>query len=207
MRTMRSYRQYCGVARSLDVIGDRWTLLVVRELLVRPCRFTDLVAGVPGIPRNLLAERLRSLEAAGLVAREDERYVATDRGTALKPVLRELIRWSVPLMLTGQGDDAVRGHWAGGAAEALFADTDLAGLAGLEVGVEADGEELALRVEDGRLRSVPGPAADPDVVLRGTLEGVMATLAGVATDRPVEVTGRLDRLAALGERCRTVPAA
>jgi DNA-binding HxlR family transcriptional regulator len=63
---MRSYDQYCSLARALDIVGDRWTLLVVRELLVRPCRYADLQAGLPGIATNLLAERLRLLDARDL---------------------------------------------------------------------------------------------------------------------------------------------
>ena len=69
---MRSYRQYCAVAKALDVIGDRWNLLIVRELLLRgACRYTDLLHGLPGIATNLLADRLRELEQAGIVYRED----------------------------------------------------------------------------------------------------------------------------------------
>ena len=65
---MRSYGQYCSVAKALDVIGDRWNLLVIRELLLQgPCRYTDLRNGLPGIATNLLSDRLRELEAAGLV--------------------------------------------------------------------------------------------------------------------------------------------
>ncbi len=65
----RSYDQYCAVARGLDVIGDRWTLLLVRDLLLGPKRYTDLQAGLPGIGTNLLADRLRELEDAGLIER------------------------------------------------------------------------------------------------------------------------------------------
>src|ERR1051325_10951356 len=69
---MRSYGQYCSVAKALDVIGDRWSLLIIRELLLQgPCRYTDLRNGLPGIATNLLAERLRELEAAGLIRREE----------------------------------------------------------------------------------------------------------------------------------------
>src|SRR2546428_9372184 len=68
---MRSYGQYCSVAKALDVIGDRWTLLVIRELLLQgPCRYTDLKNGLPGIATNLLSDRLHQLEEAGLVRRE-----------------------------------------------------------------------------------------------------------------------------------------
>ena len=69
---MRSYGQYCSVAKALDVVGDRWTLLIVRELLLRgACRYTDLKDGLPGIATNLLADRIRELEAAGLIRREE----------------------------------------------------------------------------------------------------------------------------------------
>ena len=67
---MRSYGQYCSVAKALDVVGDRWTLLIIRELLLQgPCRYTDLRNGLPGIATNLLSDRLRELEAADLVRR------------------------------------------------------------------------------------------------------------------------------------------
>ena len=69
---MRSYDEYCALAKSLDVVGDRWTLLIVRELELRgACRYTDLRNGLPGIATNLLADRLRELESEGLVAREE----------------------------------------------------------------------------------------------------------------------------------------
>ena len=69
---MRSYNEYCSIAKSLDVVGDRWTLLIVRELAQRgACRYTDLRDGLPGIATNLLAERLRQLEQSGVVVREE----------------------------------------------------------------------------------------------------------------------------------------
>src|SRR5436190_11664980 len=103
---MRSYGQYCALARGLDVIGDRWSLLIVRELLLRgPSRYTDLRNGLPGIATNLLADRLRTLEASGLVAREDAPppiattlFTLTERGEQLKHVILELGRWAAPLM-------------------------------------------------------------------------------------------------------------
>src|SRR5215467_13817890 len=90
----RSYNQYCAVARGLDVIGERWTLLIIRDLLVGPKRYTDLLDGLPGIGTNLLAERLRDLEAAGLVERAvlpppagTTVYRLTADGAALEPVV------------------------------------------------------------------------------------------------------------------------
>ncbi len=116
---MRLYGQYCSVARALDVLGERWTLLIVRELLAQgACRYTDLRSGLPGIATNLLADRLRELEAAGIVEREDAPppvattlFRLTERGLALEPVLSELGRWGVPLMRDSGPEDQFRGQW------------------------------------------------------------------------------------------------
>jgi DNA-binding HxlR family transcriptional regulator len=99
-------KENCPVANALDVIGPRWTLLIVHELLTREaCRYTDLRAGLPGIATNLLATRLREMQEAGIVEREEAPppiartlYRLTPRGQALQPVLEELERWGVPLM-------------------------------------------------------------------------------------------------------------
>ncbi|MGR6919166.1 winged helix-turn-helix transcriptional regulator [[Actinomadura] parvosata] len=116
---MRSYNQYCSMARALDLVGDRWTLLIVRELLTQgPCRFSDLRRGLPGIASNLLADRLREMESTGLIARHDEPppvaatlISLTSRGQDLSGVVRELTRWGAPLMLTPPTGDAFRMHW------------------------------------------------------------------------------------------------
>ncbi|MGD0810334.1 MAG: helix-turn-helix domain-containing protein [Acidimicrobiales bacterium] len=97
---MRSYGQYCTIARSLDVVGERWTLLIVRELLQRgACRFTDLKNGLPGIASNLLSSRLKDLEDGGLITRDDAPppiattlYALTDEGRSLEPVSSTLAR-------------------------------------------------------------------------------------------------------------------
>src|SRR5690349_2935803 len=103
---MRSYGEYCSVAKALDVVGDRWTMLIIRELLIRgACRYTDLKNGLPGIATNLLSERLRELEAAGLVLREEAPppvatalFHLTEEGQGLEPVMRALGWWGVRYM-------------------------------------------------------------------------------------------------------------
>src|SRR6266550_2296550 len=113
---MRSYKQYCAIAKALDVIGDRWNMLIVRELLLQgACRYTDLHDGLPGIATNLLADRLRDLERAGIVTREEAPppiattlFGLTPRGEELGPVLRALGQWGVPLMRNGPEGDAFR---------------------------------------------------------------------------------------------------
>ena len=92
----RSYKQNCALARANDVIGERWTQLLIRDLLVGPRRFNALQASLKGIGANLLSTRLKDLEAAGLVEHgDDSAYALTARGRALEPALLALIRWGL----------------------------------------------------------------------------------------------------------------
>lgn len=201
---MRSYGQFCGVARGLDQVGDRWSLLVIRELLIQDCRWADLKAGLPGIASNLLAERLRALETAGVLSREQTSsgqavYRLTDRGRGLAPVLRELAKWSLPLMLEGRSGDAARGHWLVLAVDALYDGADLRGLAPLRIVAETEGTVLTVDVmAPNRIEARLGDGRFEDVRLRGPAEAVVAALTGAGTDGLVEVVGdasTLDRLA------------
>ena len=115
---MRSYAQLCGIATALDVIGDRWTPLVVRDLLLGPLRFIDLVDGLPGIGTNTLAARLKQLEAAGVVHRRllplPDRgtvYELTPYGRELEPILLSLGRWGTRSMGNLPSDVATRSRW------------------------------------------------------------------------------------------------
>ncbi|MEV8372641.1 winged helix-turn-helix transcriptional regulator [Kribbella sp. NPDC056861] len=101
---MRSYRDLCGIARALDLVGERWALLVVRELLYGPKRFADLHHGLPGLSQNVLTQRLRELQDSGVVTRQRALppgaglvYTLTDHGRALEPVLLALGQWGSPL--------------------------------------------------------------------------------------------------------------
>src|SRR5947199_8499592 len=96
------YQQYCALARTLDVAGDRWTLLIVRALTLGPRRYTNLLDGLPGISRNLLTERLRALERDGIIARQElpppaarQVYELTDDGRELAVAMAPLIAWGV----------------------------------------------------------------------------------------------------------------
>jgi DNA-binding HxlR family transcriptional regulator len=88
------YGQFCAVARALEVLGERWSLLVARELLLGSATFTEIRRGLPRIPRATLSSRLRSLTAAGIVGLADGKYQLTEAGQGLAPVLRELARWA-----------------------------------------------------------------------------------------------------------------
>ncbi|MFK0249313.1 winged helix-turn-helix transcriptional regulator [Amycolatopsis azurea] len=123
---MRSYGQYCGLARALDVVGDRWNLLVVRQLLIAPARYRELLDGLPGVATNLLADRLRDLENAGVVERRLAEegsavvYALTPWGAGLREPIEGLIRWSTPLMTRGPDGDRFDAAWLVVALRALL---------------------------------------------------------------------------------------
>lgn len=183
---MRTYGQYCAVAKALDLIGDRWTLLVVRELLVAgPCRYTDLRNGLPGIATNLLADRLRDLEESDIVSREEAPppvattlFRLTPRGRELAPVLRELLRWGAPLMQAGPAlGDVFRGQWMTLVAEMSLTDREPAAPS-VTIQVLADGEPVFLETSDGSVHFMLGRADHPDAVLRGSAHIVLGLLTG-----------------------------
>ena len=175
---MRSYDQYCSLARSLDIVGDRWTLLVVRELLVQPCRYADLQAGLPGIATNLLAERLRLLEDSGVVSRDAQgRYQLTGWGQRLAGPVRELARWGAPLMARKAETDAFRGQWFALPTAMMFGGTDPS-RPDLAVEIRSDGQTVSLLARDGTVSFRPGPADPPDLVLSGPPDAIIGLLGG-----------------------------
>ncbi len=118
MSPRRSYDQYCSAARALDLVGDRWTLLIVRELLAGPRRYTDLHADLPGVSTDVLASRLKDMERDGLTTRRRLSppgavyvYELTGRGRELLPVLQALGAWGAPELGERRPTDAVRAHW------------------------------------------------------------------------------------------------
>ncbi len=159
---MRSYGQYCSVAKALDVIGDRWTLLIVRELLAQgPGRYTDLRRGLPGIATNLLAERLRELEQAGIVAREDAPppiatalFTLTPRGEQLRPVIDELGRWGIPLMADTTPEEQYRSHWLQLPVELYLAASPEQAPTTIEV--RAGDQPMLIEAREGAITTRPG---------------------------------------------------
>jgi DNA-binding HxlR family transcriptional regulator len=198
---MRSYGQYCGLARALDVVGDRWSLLIVRELLLRgACRYTDLRDGLPGIATNLLADRLRDLEAAGVIQREaapppvaTTLFRLTDLGRELKGAIHALGHWGGPMLDDEIGDSEFRDHWLAlplevGLGERLHGGTPMT------IEVRLGDRTLTIDVADGTVRSRAGAADDADVVISGRPRLVLAFLTGwldlkAARERGLEVRG------------------
>ncbi|WP_326781648.1 helix-turn-helix domain-containing protein [Streptomyces longwoodensis] len=167
MSPRRSYDQYCSAARALDVVGDRWTLLIVRELLAGPRRYTDLHADLPGVSTDVLASRLKDMERDGLTTRRrlpppGAAYVydLTPRGRELLPVLQALGAWGQPELGERRPTDAVRAHWF-----ALPLLRALEGQGLVEVRLEEGEFHLHVGAEGGPVYG-DGPApAEPDARL------------------------------------------
>jgi DNA-binding HxlR family transcriptional regulator len=193
---MRSYDEYCAIAKSLDVVGDRWTLLIVRELaLTGACRYTDLRNGLPGIATNLLADRLRELERAGVIKREDAPppiattlFRLTPRGEQLRPVLEGLTRWGVLLMAEQDPNDAVRSHWLAWALELMLRDRQPDG-APFTIELQTGDRPIVIETRDGEIRSRLGPADTPDATLTGLPTPILGLLLGLHTLADAEAQG------------------
>ncbi|MEC3976212.1 winged helix-turn-helix transcriptional regulator [Amycolatopsis sp. H20-H5] len=183
---MRSYGQYCGLARSLEVVGDRWNLLIVRQLLVAPARYRDLIDGLPGIATNLLADRLRDLEASGVVERRLAgsgsvvEYVLTPWGAELRQPIESLIRWSTPLMVRGPDGDSFRPEWLALAVPALL-DARVKIRASATVGLEIGGQLFELRATRSGFEVGPHDGRGLDATVRADPAYILGLAAGALT--------------------------
>jgi DNA-binding HxlR family transcriptional regulator len=202
---MKRYGHYCGLARALDVVGERWSLLVVRELLEGPRRYGELLGGLPGIATNLLVERLRSLQADGVVEHlDDGRYALTPWGEDLHEAVYALGRWAGPLMAMPRGDDHFRPSWMRHMVIARFEGVDPK-RTDVVVEMRCDDEPVTLISSAGRVHIAPGTSRSPDVVLAGEPGTVVALLLGridrsEAERRGVQASGDLRRLRGLRPR-------
>ena len=185
MPTSRSYRDSCGIARALDVVGERWALLVVRELLLAPQRFAELRHALPGVSSNVLADRLRELDGHGVLRRDPTlgHYELTDRGRGLEPILVALGDWGIeapqPPPPAALSATSVLIFLRGAAR------TDPAAPP-LTCRLELDDRVWTVRLAGGRAEVRPGEPATADVSLRtdpGTLSALLAGAATLATAR------------------------
>jgi DNA-binding HxlR family transcriptional regulator len=179
---VRTYGDPCGIARALDLIGERWALLVVRELLLGPKRFTDLRAGLTHVGPDMLAQRLRELEQSGVVQRAKlpppagaHVYELTDWGRQLEPVVLGLGRWGSQAPLP-PGHDPLGADSFVLALKTLFDPTRVDGVTESTYGLRLGEPAFVAHVHDGRLDVSRGVAPDPDATISsdpGTLEEVL----------------------------------
>ncbi|HEX2833870.1 MAG TPA: winged helix-turn-helix transcriptional regulator [Thermoanaerobaculia bacterium] len=180
----KTYDQYCAVAKALDLVGERWTLLLVRELTSGAKRYSDLLGGTPGIATDVLAARLRKLEESGVIARRtlpppaaSVVYELTESGRALTPVLRELAKWGLQFLGKRKGE-AFHIDWLAHWLHVMFR-SDRAQNTTLVLQFESGGEAMHARIENGAMETHAGPADVADVIIAGD----MSTLAQAAHDR------------------------
>lgn len=202
----RSYGQHCALAKSLDLVGDRWTLLIVRELLDRPRRYGDLLSGLAPIATDMLAGRLRHLERNGLVVKRElpkpasgNVYALTEDGRALEEVIDAFARWGRHLLFTRTPSDLVRPEWLARAVRAY-------------VRADRTGPDLVLRlatpqggatVSIGQQVEVVDDDVPPDVVLTGEVDVLAAATDPARVDELVSA-GRL-HIAGDPEAIRQLP--
>ncbi|GGU20724.1 winged helix-turn-helix transcriptional regulator [Streptomyces lavendofoliae] len=206
MPRRRSYDQFCAATRALDAVGDRWTLLIVRELLAGPRRYTDLHADLPGVSTDMLASRLKDMERDDLVTRRRlpppasaHVYELTDRGRGLLPVLRALAAWGLPALEAPRPTDAVRAHWF---AIPLLTALDAAATGPGVVEVRLDEGTFHARVggDGGAAEYADGPAApEPDLRLRMDAATCLAVARGAFSVAEGVATGRVEVVGAVGD--------
>lgn len=212
----RTYGQYCGLARAAEILGERWGLLIVRDLLVAPKRFTDLQRGLPGIPTSVLAARLKELEGAGVIQRRvlprpegSIVYELTAYGSELEDVLVRFGRWGAKSLGDPRPDEiltadsmvvALRSTFRPEASEGIHATYEL------RLGEVV----LNARIDDGKVEVHAGPRPDADLSIEGGPQ-IRALMAGEISARDalrkgfVRVKGDADLLATFANMFRIDP--
>jgi DNA-binding HxlR family transcriptional regulator/putative sterol carrier protein len=183
--TNRSYNQYCGLAYALDRIGERWTILIIRELIAGPRRFTDLLGGLPGISTNLLSERLKDLEQQGMIRRRtlpppagSVVYELTALGQALEPMLLELGKWGsqfVPASI--EGVTLLHANSYALTLKTFFRPEQAQSL-NETYALHIDDEILRVQIAGGELLVQQGEAVKADAVFQTDIATYLALLSG-----------------------------
>ncbi|MFZ5961749.1 winged helix-turn-helix transcriptional regulator [Thalassococcus sp. BH17M4-6] len=203
MARKKPYDDGCATAHALDLIGERWALLVVRELMPGPLRFSDIKAALPGISSNILTTRLGELEAGHILRREVlpppisvPVYALTDWGRELKPLIMQLGAWAVrsPTLRQGKPMSVASILMS---FETMF-DPAAAGQSDMTVQLVLEGRPFVARIANGTFTVQPGAAAQPDLCLTGDPTALASVIySGVAPEQAegVAVEGGTDSLA------------
>ena len=197
----KRFDQYCPVAHALCMVGERWSLLVVRELLRGPRRYTDLIEGLPGIGTNILASRLRDLEGAGVVQKRklpppaaSTVYELTEYGQELEEAVYALARWGARTLGPPAPEEELYPEWGVNAFLALFDPVAGAGVTGTYV-LRVDDDVFTARLEDGHLHTEVGATADPELDAAMDMDTFFA-LASTELEPQKALRGRRVRLEA-----------
>jgi DNA-binding HxlR family transcriptional regulator len=193
----KAFDQYCPMAHALSLVGDRWSLLLVRELLKGPKRYTDLAAGLPGIGTNILAARLRQLEEAGVLTRRklpppaaSTVYELTEYGAGLDEVMYALARWGVRSLGPPGPDDELYPDWGVNALAAVYNADAARGLTETYV-IRVGDDAFTVRLEDGHMHAEVGAAPAPDLDLETDMDAFFALVFDDLEPREAIASGRL----------------
>ena len=189
--TKRSYHQHCALARALDLVGERWTLLLVRELLTGAKRYRDLQQNLSGIGTNLLAARLRELQEAGIVKHEDGLYALTARGGGLEDAVLALSRWGAPLLSDPEPNALWRASWNVVALKYAFRPERARTVRGV-IEFRVDDSCVQAQIRDGTIETAAEERWRPDVVIRTDGVTLLALSAGELDAKEVEASGVLE---------------
>jgi DNA-binding HxlR family transcriptional regulator len=185
----KRFEQYCPVAHALCLVGERWALLIVRDLLHGPKRYTDLLEGLPGIGTNILAARLRGLEEAGIVSKRrlpppaaSTVYELTEYGTELEEVFYALARWGARSLGPPGPEDELYPEWGLNAIAALFSPEAARGLTETYV-LNIGGDVFSIRLDNGHMHAEMGTAEDADLVVETDMDTFFRLVSGELTSR------------------------
>ncbi len=197
----KRFDQYCPVAHALCLVGERWSLLVVRELLHGPKRYTDLVDGLPGIGTNILATRLRDLEEAGVARKRklpppaaSSVYELTEYGAGLEEAVHALARWGARSLGPPGPDDELYPEWGVNALPALFDPEAARGLSETYV-LRIGADVFSAHLEEGHLRAEQGATEEADLDAAMDMETFFALASGELEPRTALTEGRIELLA------------
>lgn len=188
--TKRTYGQYCGLAHALDLVGERWTLLMIREFLTGPKRFTELVEHLPGIGTNLLSTRLKMLVEKGVAEKMDSgEYALTAYGKELEGIAIELARWGLQSIGLPEEGDFYSGSWSVLAMHSVFQADRAAGVCETYE-YRIDDDVFHAVIDDGTLVTNEGPADEPAFILHADTVAYRDIVAGTLTLREAVDEGR-----------------